>query len=111
MWLLCDRKFGEVRCFPQIFKSFLSRWKIHLDIFDIEDRTTHTFSVGSFMSEQFCSYLCDFCRQMKHAVDSSDGLKHAFDAQQQTHGAETSSPGGLGVTLRVERKGGGQAGG
>lgn len=44
---------------------------------------------------------------MKHAVDSSDGLKHAFGAHQQTHGAETSSPGGLGVTLRVEWKVGG----
>lgn len=62
---LCDRKFSEVGCSSQIFEGFLSRWEIHLNIFDIEDRTTHTFSVGSFVSEQFCSYVCDFCRQMK----------------------------------------------
>lgn len=75
----------------QIFKSFLSRWKIHLNIFDIEDRTTHTFSVGALVSEQFSSYLCDFCRQMKACCDFSGGLKHTFDGHQQMHGAETNA--------------------
>lgn len=46
---------------------------------------------------------------MKHEVDSSGGLKHAFGAHQQTHGAETSAPGDLAVTLREWKVWGGQA--
>lgn len=58
LWLLCNRKFSEVRSISQIFKIFLGRWEIHLNMFNVEDEPTNSgLAPLSLWVLQLCRWL------------------------------------------------------
>lgn len=101
LWLLCNRKFSEVRSISQIFKIFLGRWEIHLNMFNVEDEPTNS---GLAPLNLWVLQLRRWLLSLMKAGCASLSLSWPKMDLMQVNDAEASIPRGLRVMLRVKRK-------